>query len=440
MYNVKRFLDCHVPINVCNFNCEYCTVSQWRELDEDDINNYTPFKYPVSQMAKSLNPKRMGGICSINLCGNGETLLHPQIVESTELLLQDGHFVSIVTNGTVTKAIDYLCNLPEKIRSHIFFKFSFHYTELIRLNFLDLYFNNINKAHNSGISFTVELVASDGNIPYIEEIKKVCIENLGVLCHLTDARANTTKDIVHLTKIPLDEHIKIWSQFNSPLFDYRQKTWGQNRKNNFCYSGIWSFNLDLHSGKLKQCYRNSSTIQFIFSEINEPIHFLPCGHFCPSPHCFNSHIFDCLCGVIPEIESPMYSELRNRILPNGTEWLKAPYKEIYSHKINENNDLLSQEKIILSNGIMHLTNNLEPPKDFNSLCQKYILSIDKNMYIYGIDLISTYLIKNFKFNKYSEKLNDLIVVTDFSHFAQIKSYLSKHTQSQIISIVEFLLT
>lgn len=439
MYKIKRFFDCQVPVNSCNFVCDYCTVGQWKLVEGEGPNKYSLFKFPVEQMAAALSQKRLGGACAFNLCGNGETFLHPQIMDFIKLLLKEGHFVSIVTNGTISSAIDNLCNLEEDLRSHVFIKFSFHYTELLRLNMLDKYFNNINKAHNAGISLTVELVASDGNVPLIKEIKNVCIEKLGVLCHLTDPRANTTHDIRHLTKMPMEEHLKVWSQFDSALFDYRQKTWGQKRDKYFCYGGVWSFNLGLGNGRLKQCYRNSDTVQFIFDNIDEPIHFIPRGYFCSFPHCFNSHVFDCLCGVIPEIISPYYVELRNRILPDGTEWIKPAYKDIYGRKVCENNTLYNEEEMLYADGVMRLQNNIEPTDAFRKLLERYLnkISEKQSIIVYGDNNIARWINKKINIGDYNkEQVDKIVIVTNFSDFAQIKHEISKTNNTEIISIVD----
>lgn len=439
MYKIKRFFDCQVPVNLCNFQCDYCTVGQWKLIQGKGPEKYTPFKYPVEQMAAAVRPERLGGICAFNLCGNGETFLHPQIMDFIALLLKQGHFVSIVSNGTITSAIDHLCALDEEMRSRVFIKFSFHYTELLRMNMLEKYFANVNKAHKSGLSLTVELVASDGNVPYIDEIKKVCMENLGVLCHLTDPRANTTHDIRHLTEMPMDEHLRVWSQFNSALFDYRQATWGQKRDKDFCYGGVWSFNLGLGNGRLKQCYRNSDTVQFIFDNIDEPIHFIPRGHFCSFAHCFNSHVFDCLCGVIPEISSPYYIELRNRVLPDNTEWIKPAYKDIYSRRVCENNTPYNDEQKLYADGVMRLQNNVETGDDFKELITRYMDKLGEScsITIHGDNNIAEWMISNLDMSKYSaERSGKAVIVTDFGNFAQIKSELAKETGAEIISVVD----
>ncbi len=441
MYRIKRFFDCQVPVNKCNFECDYCTVGQWRKVNGESPTQYTPFKYSVEHMANALTPERLGGICAFNLCGNGETFLHPQILEFAVALLKQGHFVSIVTNGTVSSAIDSLCELSEDLRSHVFIKFSFHYIELKKKNLLRRYFENVEKAHKSGMSLTVEVVASDSNVEYIEEIKDICLKNLGVLCHLTDPRLNTASDIRHLTDMPMEEHLKIWSQFESALFDYRQATWGDNREKYFCYGGVWSFNLALGSGKLKQCYRNSDTVQFIFENTDEPIHYLPRGHHCSFAHCFNSHVFDCLCGVIPEIKSPYYIELRNRKLPDGTEWIKDAYKEVYGRRVCENNDEYSAQEKIFADGIISLFNEIDSGNDFERLVDDVMDKVSK---VYDISFYGEGLINDWIERKYNEKkingkeLEKLVIVTNYADFAQIKAKLQETEKAKIISIVDLM--
>lgn len=439
MNKIKRFFDCQVPVNLCNFECDYCYVTQWRKEEGKGHEKYTEFEYSPEHMVASLTPERLGGICAFNLCGNGETLLHPQIIEFIDLLLKEGHFVSIVTNGTVTKAIDYFCNLKEQLRSHIFIKFSFHYLELLRMKMIDKYFENIKKSHDAGISLTVELVASDSNAPYISEIMNVCQKNLGVLCHVTDARATTTKDIRHLTDTNLDEHTRLWRQFDSALFEYRQKTWGESRNNKFCYGGVWSFHLELATGKLKQCYRNSDTVQYIFENIDEPIHYVPRGNHCLFPHCYNSHVFDCFCGVVPDIISPYYIELRNRILPNGTEWIKPVYKEVYSHRICENNELYSDEGKMFSNGIIGIQNNKEPDKEFVILLKNILKSISakKCVTVIGSNNIANWINENcMDFIESNNAREKMIIITDFSDFAKLKKNYNCDVDLEVINIVD----
>lgn len=62
MYTIKRFFDCQVPVNRCNFECDYCTVGQWRKVNGEGPKEYTEFKYPIEHMIKALSKERLGGL------------------------------------------------------------------------------------------------------------------------------------------------------------------------------------------------------------------------------------------------------------------------------------------------------------------------------------------------------------------------------------------
>ena len=77
---------------------------------------------------------------------------------------------------------------PEFLK-RLFFKFSFHYLELKRLGWMERFFENVKRVRDAGVSFTVEITPSDELVPYIDEIKQVCMEHLGTYCHITIARS-----------------------------------------------------------------------------------------------------------------------------------------------------------------------------------------------------------------------------------------------------------
>ena len=74
---MKTFIECHVTIKACNFNCEYCYVTQngWWKSEKPD------FSYCLESIDKAFAKERLGGTCMINLCATGETLLYPEMVE-----------------------------------------------------------------------------------------------------------------------------------------------------------------------------------------------------------------------------------------------------------------------------------------------------------------------------------------------------------------------
>ncbi len=268
------------------------------------------------------------------MCAGGETLLSHDILPVIQKLLCEGHYVSVVTNGTLTQRFHEIAGWPEELLRHLFFKFSFHYLELKRREWIDKFFENVYSVRDAGASFTVEITPSDELIPYIDEVKKTCYEYLGTLCHVTIARDDRTDGIDILSCHPLDEYKKIWGQFVSPLFDFKTTIFYKKRKE-FCYAGDWSLNLNLETGRVAQCYR-CKELDNIYRSPDELLRVGAVGYNCPLPHCYNGHALIAL-GVIPELEAPTYAEERNRICIDGTEWLQPEMKAFMSSKLYESN-------------------------------------------------------------------------------------------------------
>lgn len=311
------------------------------------------FRYSPKHVRKALSKERLGGTCLINFCAGGETLLTPKIVEYVKELLEEGHYVMIVTNATVTKRMEEFSMLPCDLTKHLFFKFSYHYLELKKRNLLDVYFSNIQKVRNAGCSFTLEITPSDELIPYIDELKKVAVENVGAIPHVTVARdERNPESLPILTSLSRDEYKKIWSEFDSMMFNYKMSIFEQKRRE-FCYAGDWSIYLNLLTGDATQCYK-SYFKQNIFDNIEKPIRFLPIGSNCREHHCYNGHVWLTL-GDIPSLDAPCYSELRNRICADGSEWLKPEMKEFMNTKLKDTNmEYSEQEKRRINRIIMRL--------------------------------------------------------------------------------------
>lgn len=339
----KRLINCAIPISVCNLKCHYCYITQHGERENKLVN----FKYSPEHIGKALSVERLGGECIFNMCGFGETLMVKELPDILYHLAKQGHFIEVVTNATLTSAIDKILDMPFEIRSHIEFKCSFHYLELVRLNLLDTYIRNVKKIKEKGCSFTIELVPTDELIPYIDEIKKVCIENFGALCHLTVGRDDKSSDKHILTKLSFEEYRKIWGDFESDLFEFKLSTFEVQRKE-FCYAGDWSLVVDLPSGETRKCYQTQKTFN-IYEDINKPIDFEAVGNNCPEPHCFNAHAYLTL-GNIPCLDTPTYEKMRNRRCEDGSEWLNSACKEFLNGKfkdVNQEYGLLKRASIKL---------------------------------------------------------------------------------------------
>lgn len=330
MEKIKRYIECYVDTETCNLRCHYCYITQKRKFN----SKLMKLPHPKEFIRKALSQQRLGGICLLNFCAGGETLLSDEVLPVVHELLCEGHYVMIVTNGTLTKRFEEISNWSEELRNRLIIKFSFHYLELKRLNILEKFFYNINLMKKFKISFTVEITPSDELIPYIEEIKNVCKEHLKTLCHVTIARDDRTNNIDILSTYDFEHYKEIWGQFHSELFDFKTTIFYKKRKE-FCYAGDWSLYVNLYSGVVTQCYIGEQ-LGNIYQNIDEPIKFKAIGYGCPLPHCYNGHSFLTL-GDIPELKTPTYAQMRNRVCEDGSEWLTNDVKKFFSSKLCESN-------------------------------------------------------------------------------------------------------
>lgn len=331
MDKIKHYIDCGVPIQTCNLRCKYCYITN-KKVYNSKINE---FPQPLSYIRKAFSKTRLGGICLINLCASGETLLPEYMLDIIYELLQEGHYVMVVTNGVITKRFRKMSEWSKDLLERLFFKFSFHYLELKRLNLFDKFCDNVNLMKQCGASFTVEITPSDELIPYIEEIKEFSLKHFGALPHITIARDENTSDFAHLSKYNFEDYCKIWSTFNSDLFDQKKMIFYKKRKE-FCYAGDWSFTVNLFTGEYKQC-NYERTLGNIYLNMDEPLRFEPVGHHCSMAHCYNGHSFLVL-GDIPDLNMPYtYANLRNRNCFDGSEWLNPVMKSFMSTKLQESN-------------------------------------------------------------------------------------------------------
>ena len=133
-FRPKRFINCYVPTQACNFRCSYCYIGQKKTFD----NQMFHCQYSLETMKKATSKERLGGICIFNLCAGGETLLGPDIIPVIKMLLENGHNVSVVSNGTITSAFDEILKFPKELLDFLYIKFSFHLFELERTDNMDI--------------------------------------------------------------------------------------------------------------------------------------------------------------------------------------------------------------------------------------------------------------------------------------------------------------
>lgn len=334
--SIKRFFECLVPVTVCNLKCSYCYVIQ-RNYRNMKLAN---MQYTPDHIAKCLTKERLGGICYFSICGAGETLAQPEVLEIANGLLKNGHLVNITTNGTLTNRFKQLEKFAKEDLKRLHFSFSFHYLELKRLNLLDTFFNNIKYIKQLGCSFVVQLNLCDEYIPHIDDIKKICMENVNAYPQIAVTRdeAKSLRNIKILTELSADEYKKIGDTFNSPLFDYTMEKFNK-KQSEFCYAGQRSGVLNLATGELKKCYGHSKS-QNIFKDPNSIIKFEPIGNACRTRFCMNSSHFMSL-GVMDNNEKVTYCGLRDR---EEAGWFNDVTRKCLSMKLSESNDSLGTKE------------------------------------------------------------------------------------------------
>lgn len=324
---LKKYVGCHYPATICNMRCPYCYISQLTGFRESPKLNHSPkfIRWCLSQ-------KRLGGRALIVLCGAGETMLGDQIIDVSLELLREGHFLHIVTNGTLGNKMMELTERAGDMADRLFFKCSFHYTELKKKNMLGLYSKSINDVSQLGASYTIEMNSDDSYIELIDEIKQYCIQEFGALPHITIARDDTKPNIPILTKLPMNEYYDIWKNFESELFEVKWKYYAKPIKN--CDAGINSLYINLINGDVRRCLQQPVVGNLYDSSINQ-LHFERVGDDCKLPYCYNNHAYLTL-GICKDVETYSFAEVRDRVKPDGDHWVKEKVYKFIGQKLYEN--------------------------------------------------------------------------------------------------------
>lgn len=91
-----KFMEARIILtHTCNFNCWFCHGEGWAEKKSDFIKKEKLF-YLIDQLNKEFK------LTNITLSG-GEPLLHPEIEEIINFILDKHIKVSLVTNGALIK-------------------------------------------------------------------------------------------------------------------------------------------------------------------------------------------------------------------------------------------------------------------------------------------------------------------------------------------------
>ena len=337
---MKRFFECLIPVTSCNLKCEYCYVIQ----RHNRLMQMPKFDYSVDRIIEALSMERLGGACYFSICGAGETMLPKETLEITRGLIENGHYVNLTTNGTITNRIKEISSWPKEITSHLHIAFSFHYLELLKHNLLGTYFENVRMARAAGCSILVQINLYDGYNDHWDTIKDLCIKEVGAPPQVAATRDENSEVFKFHTSGTTEEYIKRGKEFDSPLWDFTIENFNNKHNGQFCYAGQWSGTLNLCTGILTGCYGQGIT-QNIFEDISKPIKFRAIGKNCCKKFCMNSSHFLSL-GCIPDYKTPTYASLRNRKVAN---WYNPAMEKFLSERLYDSNERYSSSKMLMSN-------------------------------------------------------------------------------------------
>lgn len=337
---IKKFLDIYIPTETCNLRCHYCYIALQNKFN----NRILKIGHTPKEIRQAFSVERLGGRCLINLCAGGETLLSEEIVPIIYEFLKEGHYVMVVTNGTISKRFEEFATWKRELKERLFFKFSLHYLELKRLGLLENFASNVNMMRENNCSISVEVTTNDELIPLIDELKAYCKNNFGAFCHLTIARDDCSKEIKMLTELSQDDYRRVWETFESDLLNYKLELYGVKRKE-YCYAGAWSYYINIKTGDVRQCYCGK-IIDNVYKSPKKKLREIPIGKKCKFAYCYNGHAFLAL-GNIPHLDKQHFDDERNRITKNGEEWLTSEMKEAMHTKLEETNrEISNYEKIV----------------------------------------------------------------------------------------------
>lgn len=184
--------------NKCNYRCSFCLAhSQFTKSTKNiHLGSFMSFK----DIKRIVEQAYMFGTENIYLCGEGETLLHPQILDIISFIGKHDFRIEIMTNASISKIVSQILQLPTS------FKLSF---------LLNLSAKNSKK---------FELIYRSPPLVYenvLENIKKMVRRCPVVLSYIVFK--NTYRDIFQFIKLAHSLGVEM-IRFKFPiLYDYDHK-------------------------------------------------------------------------------------------------------------------------------------------------------------------------------------------------------------------------
>lgn len=328
---IKRFIDISLgDANVCNLRCHYCYIRRKKGF----IKSKSQGILSAEEIGMSLSENNLGGKAFVNLCASGETLLVENIIEIVNELLQEGHIVGIVTNGTVTKRIEEITSFPEELQQRVFIKLSFHYDELCKKGLMDRFWDNVGIIRGSKCSYTIEITPSDIIINNINEIKAMFNEKAyGAMPHISFTRDSKKQGLDIFSELQLDEFIDTWGQFDSKMFNLKCQLYNRKIKE-YCHAGEWSFLVETSMAGARTCYGYVTENQLLDKDYFKKLQVAK--NNCRKPYCFNGHALIAW-GVVPGVgDEYTYFDMRDRQDNTGHHWVRYDVEKAFRQKLYDN--------------------------------------------------------------------------------------------------------
>jgi len=320
---IDRYIQATINTNGCNLRCEYCYLKL-----QGNNSKGAKLNYSLDTMQQALSKDRWG-TCFISITGDGETLLDSSVVELAKRLLDNGHYLNIVNNGTQTKNLHLMADtFPKEYADRVMLTFSLHYNELKKRGLLDTYFANIRYMKQAGFTAYIHMVLADEYIEIIDEIKEVCLREVGVLPQVGIVRDEHDLDKRNLySKYSEEEYYAYGDSFNSAFFDLQKALYDKGKITEYCYAGELAVLLNLSTGIAKQCMCNHDTFN-VFDTPTSKLPFRAVGNNCGSPWCFCA-TFQIL-GMVPGLGLPTY---RDVFAGDRADWASETMKYALSDKL-----------------------------------------------------------------------------------------------------------
>lgn len=107
MDKIKKLILFRIPMSICNFRCHYCYLAQREECYQ---GVQPKMRFSPKQVRKAMSKERLGGAAYMNFCADGETLLVTNLDMYIKELIEEGHYVEIVSNMTITPMLNRILN------------------------------------------------------------------------------------------------------------------------------------------------------------------------------------------------------------------------------------------------------------------------------------------------------------------------------------------